>query len=159
MLSHSLPTFLLLFAGPSTSAHDKAVIANAAIFASATFGCGNLPSFLGERILADNFPGKSVVVREVMPQDLKQDGSNDLRTGSIGSTLSGGSGCERGRAADDGRGSPTVGCGAANKPLEESECSGVDALRRSPWKHVRMVSISMQCAKPISRAFWSGSRR
>jgi uncharacterized protein (DUF2252 family) len=53
------------------SVHDKAVIANAAILASATFGCGNLSPFLGERMLADNFLGKSVVVREVMPQDLK----------------------------------------------------------------------------------------
>ena len=34
-------------------------------------GACNLSPFLGERMLADKFLGRSVVVRELMPQDLK----------------------------------------------------------------------------------------
>ena len=34
-------------------------------------GACNLSPFLGERMLADKFLGRSVVVRKVMPQDLK----------------------------------------------------------------------------------------
>jgi uncharacterized protein (DUF2252 family) len=36
-----------------------------------TAGARNLSPFLGERMLADKFLGKSVVLRELMPQDLK----------------------------------------------------------------------------------------
>jgi uncharacterized protein (DUF2252 family) len=34
-------------------------------------GACNLSHFLGERMLAEQFLGRSVVVRELMPQDLK----------------------------------------------------------------------------------------
>jgi uncharacterized protein (DUF2252 family) len=37
----------------------------------AVTGAQNLSRFLGERMLADKFLGKSIVVRELMPQDLK----------------------------------------------------------------------------------------
>lgn len=36
-------------------------------------GACNLSPFLGERMLADKFLGRSIVVRELMPQDLKLD--------------------------------------------------------------------------------------
>jgi hypothetical protein len=65
--------FLLFFAGANTLVHDKAVIAKCCNFSFSNVLGGNLFRFLGERMLADNFLGKSVAVREVMPQDLKLD--------------------------------------------------------------------------------------
>jgi hypothetical protein len=91
--------FLLFFAGPNTVIHDKAVIANAAILASATFGCGNMSLFRGERECRQiTFWEKSVVVRGVMPAGFETGhGSNDSRTGSVGSTLLGRSGWKHAR--------------------------------------------------------------
>jgi uncharacterized protein (DUF2252 family) len=115
---------------------------------------------LGERMLADSFLGKSVVVREVMPQDLKLDMDQMTREQVVSAAryLAAVVGNVHARQMTPGVRREWV-AELRKKPLEESGCSWVDALRRSPWKHVRIVSISMLCARPISRARWSGSRR
>jgi hypothetical protein len=119
---------------------------------------GNLPSFLGERMLADNFLIKSVVVREI-------EKSSSRSSKGLSQTT-----CEQ-EVSEARYLSAVVGSVAARRMTAGSRRQWVaeprtnrsnnlngpgDALPRSPRKHVRVVSISMQCAKLIIRCSGRG---